>query len=81
MEHLTAEHREALAASIRVTCEYVLDVATDADIFAIQAALSQHASQVAYRLAQMGDGMLPPSDMPLGPVHLQNAGMAERSRY
>ena len=60
MEHLTHDQRAALVASIRMAYEYLLEFASDAEMFAMMAGLAQTASQVAYRVAQTGDEMLEP---------------------
>jgi hypothetical protein len=60
-EHLSLADREALIATVTVTCRYFCEFATDGDLFALHSILSQQAAQLAHRLAAIGDGMLGPS--------------------
>jgi hypothetical protein len=70
LEHVTHAHREALVTTIRLTCEYVMEFSSDADILKLQAILAEQAASIAQYMSQMGEGLYgpqascrPPSDM------------------
>lgn len=53
-EHLDSQQRDTLAQSLRVMLDYVLDWATDADVFALHAILGNQTAQMAQRLERQG---------------------------
>ena len=79
-EHLCTKDHAALSASVLAMAHYVCEWADDATLFALMAALAQHAAQVAARLDQQHSMGPPPSDMSQYAVATpRNAGRVART--